>query len=113
MVLLATRGEGTDEEIIAIVRYDRTGPDEAEVAFVVQDRWQGHGIATALLYRLAAYGRRRGITTFVALTMGSNQPMLDVLRYCGFPRTSRYRDGEVEVRLDISNDVRSPLPHPH
>lgn len=113
MALLATRGEGVDEEIIAVVRYDRSEPREAEIAFVVLDRWQGLGIATALLYRLAAHARRRGITTFVALTMGSNQPMLDVLRYCGFPRTSRYQDGEVEVRLDISNDVRSPLPHPH
>ncbi len=52
MALLATRGEGDAEEILAVVRYDRTTEErEAEVAFVVQDAWQGHGIATALLHR--------------------------------------------------------------
>ena len=51
MALVATRGEGEAEEILAVVRYDRTaGEREAEVAFVVQDAWQGHGIATALLH---------------------------------------------------------------
>jgi RimJ/RimL family protein N-acetyltransferase len=113
MALVATRGESAEDEILAVARYDRTGAQEAEVAFVVQDRWQGHGIATALLYRLAAYARAHDITTFVAYTLGTNQPMLDVFRYCGFPHTSRYRDGEVEVRLDISADVRAPLPHKH
>lgn len=113
MALVATSqasGARGEEEIIAVVRYDRTGPHEAreaEVAFVVQDRWQGHGIATELLYRLAAYARERGITTFVALTMGSNQPMLDVFRYSGFPHTSRFQDGEVEVRLDITADAHT------
>ncbi len=110
MALVATSGEGSAETILAVVRYDRTGPTEAEVAFVVADAWHGHGIATALLYRLSGYARERGITTFVALTMGSNQPMLDVLRYCGFPHTSRYQDGEVEVRLDITTDS-APLPY--
>lgn len=105
MALVATQGVGADAELLAVVRYDRVGPAEAEVAFVVQDRWQGHGIATALLYRLAAYARAHGIATFVAITLGNNQPMLDVLRYCGFPRTSSRQDGEVEVRLDISRDI--------
>ncbi len=113
MALLATSGEGPTEQILAVVRYDRTGPTEAEVAFVVADEWQGHGIATALLYRLAAYARERGFTTFVALTMGSNQRMLDVLRCAGFPHTTSYCQGEVEVRLNITADPAGPLPPAH
>jgi GNAT superfamily N-acetyltransferase len=109
MALVATSGEGSEERILAVVRYDRTGPTEAEVAFVVADEWQGHGIATALLYRLAAYARDHGFTTFVALIMGSNQRMLDVLRNAGFPHTTSYCDGEVEVRLDITTDPTEPL----
>jgi RimJ/RimL family protein N-acetyltransferase len=110
MAILATTGDGPDEQILAVVRYDRIGPTEAEVAFVVADQWQGHGIATALLYRLAAYARQHGFTTFVAFTMGTNQRMLEVLRYAGFPHTTTYCEGEVEVRLDITAEVATPLP---
>ena len=54
MALVATQELPAGERILGVVRYDRIGPDTAEVAFVVEDRWQGHGIATALLHRLAA-----------------------------------------------------------
>src|SRR5262245_44380219 len=65
MALLATTIVGGEEQIIGVVRYDRVGQDAAEVAFVVTDRWQGHGLATALLYRLAAYAHAHGLNTFV------------------------------------------------
>ncbi len=102
MALVATTGEGDAEEILGVVRYDHIAPQTAEVAFVVEDHWQGHGIATALLHRLAAYARERGYTAFVAFTMGTNSRMLDVLHHSGFPATSRIDSGDVEVRLDIS-----------
>jgi RimJ/RimL family protein N-acetyltransferase len=102
MALVATAGEGDGEEILGVVRYDRIGPESAEVAFVVEDHWQGHGIATALLHRLAAYARDHGYTTFVALTMGNNIRMIEVLRNSGFPCTSHVQSGDVEVRLDIT-----------
>jgi RimJ/RimL family protein N-acetyltransferase len=103
MALLATRGEGAQEEILAVVRYDRqAAAREAEVAFVVQDAWQGHGIATALLHELAAYARRQGIERFVALTMGTNVRMLAVLRHSGYPCQMRYDGGDILATLDIS-----------
>jgi GNAT superfamily N-acetyltransferase len=102
MALAATTGEGADEQIRAVVRYDRMGPETAEVAFVVEDRWQGRGIATLLLHLLADYARARGFTTLVALTMASNVRMLSVLRHCGFPTQAHFESGDVEVRLDIT-----------
>jgi RimJ/RimL family protein N-acetyltransferase len=102
MALLATTVVDSREQIIAVVRYDRTGLQTAEVAFVVADRWQGHGIATTLLHQLAAYARALGFTTFVAVTMGSNMRMLDVLHHAGFPCTTRYLGGDFKARLDIS-----------
>jgi GNAT superfamily N-acetyltransferase len=107
MALVATTGAGDDEQIVAVVRYDRAGPTVAEVAFVVEDAWQGHGIATALLNRLAAYARGRGIVELVALTMSENTRMHTLLRQCGFPARSSHADGLTEVRLDIS---RPPAP---
>jgi RimJ/RimL family protein N-acetyltransferase len=102
MALVATRGDGQGEEILAVVRYDRTGGRKAEIAFVVQDAWQGHGLATALLHQLAAYARTHGVDRFVALTMGSNARMLDVLRNCGFPCQMRYDSGDILATIDIT-----------
>ena len=102
MALVATSGSDEVEEILGVVRYEAMNPETAEVAFVVEDHWQGHGIATALLHRLAKYARERGFTTFVAITMGSNSRMLEVLRNSGFPCKAYYRTGEVEVHLDIT-----------
>src|SRR5690242_5865202 len=101
MALLATTGSAAQEEILGVVRYDRIEETTAEVAFVVADAWQGHGIATALLHRLAAYARTKGIATLVAITMGSNARMIEVLRNSGFPLTVEYGGGTLEVRLDI------------
>jgi RimJ/RimL family protein N-acetyltransferase len=101
MALVATIGTHGDEQIIGVVRYDRLSPDSAEVAFVVEDHWQGHGIATELLHRLAPYARARGIVTFVAVTMMGNNRMLEVLRNAGYPLTYHVNGTEVEVRLGI------------
>jgi RimJ/RimL family protein N-acetyltransferase len=103
MALLAIRSEDDTEEILAVVRYDRRpGEQEAEVAFVVQDAWQGQGIATALLHQLAMYARAHGVERFVALTMGTNARMLDVLHHCGFPCRTRYEGGDILATLDIT-----------
>jgi GNAT superfamily N-acetyltransferase len=107
MAIVATTGTGIDEQIVAVVRYERAGPTVAEIAFVVEDGWQRRGIATALLHRLAAYARRRGIAEFVALTMGENMRLRRLLWHCGFPMRSSYDDGVFEVWLDIARPPTS------
>jgi RimJ/RimL family protein N-acetyltransferase len=102
MALVATQADGEGVRFLGVVRYDRIGPATAEVAFVIADHWQGHGIATALLLRLARYAREHGFTTLVAITMGTNRRMLDVLKHCGFPCAFRCVDGEIECSLDIT-----------
>ena len=46
----------TGDRILAVGRYERLGPEaaEAEVAFVVEDAYQGRGIGSVLLEHLAA-----------------------------------------------------------
>ena len=109
MALVATTDTGEAEEILGVVRYDRIAETVAEVAFVVEDHWQGHGIATALLHLLASYARTKGITTFVAITMGNNTRMIEVLRNSGFPWTSHFDDGTLEVHLDITKPPTFPI----
>jgi RimJ/RimL family protein N-acetyltransferase len=109
MALVAITGREDSGQIIAVVRYEGIAPETAEVAFVVEDRWQGHGIATQLLYRLALYARRLGFTSFVAEIMSSNRRMREVIAHAGFPFTATYEGGCVEMRMDITAAPTAPF----
>ena len=63
--------------IVALAQYYREpGRDDAEVAFLVDDGYQGHGIGTILLEHLASEARRHGIRQFAANTLTENHKML-------------------------------------
>jgi RimJ/RimL family protein N-acetyltransferase len=102
MAYVATVGAEADEQIIGVVRYVRTEPIAAELAFTVDDRWQGRGIATALLYRLVGYARAQGFTALVATIMTDNIHMVEVITHCGIPTTIRHQDEAITATLDIS-----------
>lgn len=91
------------QEIVSIVNYERISADTAEIAFVVEDAWQGKGIASTLLYDLATYAHECGFHYFLAIMLYRNIPMLNLLRRCGFPCTLHDSgDEEVAARLDIT-----------
>jgi RimJ/RimL family protein N-acetyltransferase len=92
-----------DEEIIAVGRYDRDPdrPNEAEVAFTVDDRFQGEGIGSLLLEHLAAIGLEQGIDRFTAETLAGNEAMLRVFSRAGFSVTRRLSGGVFDVSFPI------------
>ena len=97
-------------EIVAVCRYERLGRTlDAEVAFLVSDEHQHHGIASALLQCLAAAARDNGITTFVAETLADNRAMLDVFADSGFPLTTSRESGTVSLRFPITGERPVPL----
>ena len=97
------------DRLVAVGRYDRSpGTSEAEVAFVVADEYQHHGIGTMLLHRLAEAAGPKGITTFTACTLADNRDMLDVFVHGGFPVTRTYEDGTVNVRMSIGSGGGGP-----
>ncbi len=101
LALVAVDGD----RLIAVGRYERTpGGTDAEVAFVVADEFQHHGIATLLLEHLAAAALKNGITTFVAETLSGNHDMLDVFFKSGFQVTTSTDHGTVHVRFPIEPD---------
>src|SRR5918998_6743530 len=74
------------DEIIAIVRYDREpGEEQAEYAAIVEDSWQGHGIGIDLTRRLVDVACAKGVRYFYALVMGKNKRMLELLRHLDLP----------------------------
>lgn len=91
-----------DGRLGAVGRYDRQqGTTEAEVAFVVDDELQHHGLGTLLLDELARAAWARGITHFVAHTLAQNTPMLRLFWRSGFPVTTDFEAGAVRVRFPI------------
>lgn len=67
-------------EVIAVARYEPTSePGVAEVAFVVQDGWQGKGLGRRLLRELLAAAAARGIRRFRAYVLADNVRMLRLL----------------------------------
>jgi GNAT superfamily N-acetyltransferase len=102
----------SEDRLIAVGRYDSApGDNEAEVAFVVSDEFQHHGIGAFLLDELAGAARDRGITSFRAETLCENRAMLDVFHHSGFPVTSSVEYGTVTLRFPIepTDDYRAAL----
>jgi acetyl coenzyme A synthetase (ADP forming)-like protein len=98
--LVATAGPG--HLIVAHGAYVRIDGERAEVAFVVADAWQGHGIATIMLGQLAAAAQAHGITAFSAEVLPGNHRMIGVFRDSGFPVELRSRGDVIEVELPTS-----------
>lgn len=86
------------DHIVAVGRYVRLGGgDAAEVAFVVEDGHQHHGIGTELLVLIARVGWDDGVRRFVADTFAGNTSMLHVFLNTPLAVTvlSTRRDGSV------------------
>jgi GNAT superfamily N-acetyltransferase len=99
VALIATRAS----RLVAVARYDRTpGSDEAEVAFVVVDAFQGRGLGTILLQHLADAARSHGIRYLVADTLSENYRMLNVFRDAGFARKFTRSSEVMHVVMDIA-----------
>ena len=103
------------DNMVAVGRYDvldgRTAPDGgkvAEVAFLVQDDYQGRGIGSHLLQHLTRYARLRGVGEFEAYVLAENHGMLRMFRNSGY-RLTRQLDQDiftVEFPIDYSPEAR-------
>jgi acetyl coenzyme A synthetase (ADP forming)-like protein len=87
--------------IIATASYLAITADEAEVAFAVADDFQGKGLGTALLERLAVAAVRQGFRRFQATTLDDNTRMRELFRDSGFEIKSKSADGCVDVQLSL------------
>jgi len=85
------------DEIVAEGRYHRRhGTDEAEIALVVADPWQGRGIGGALAARLAEMARRRGVLAFTGAMLADNDAAKGLLGSAAPTADRRVRSGELE-----------------
>jgi GNAT superfamily N-acetyltransferase len=95
------------DEIIAIVRYDREpGEEQAEYAAIVEDSWQDHGVGIDLSRRLIGVAWEKGVRYFYALVMGKNRRMLELLRHLDLPEEEEHEEqGVKRVVVELSPEV--------
>jgi RimJ/RimL family protein N-acetyltransferase len=95
---------GTRGRIIGVARYCRLTPNSAEVAFVVEDAYQGKGIGGRLMRRLRELALANGVTVFIAEVLADNVPMFHLLKQVGTAQT-QFDHGVCEVHVDLTQRV--------
>jgi acetyltransferase len=92
--------------LIGVARYVHDErAQEAEIAIVIEDRWQGQGLGTRLLGELVGYAQGKGIRRFRAYVLADNLRMLKLIR-----RGTRILDRKLDS--GVVSLLLAPLRHP-
>jgi RimJ/RimL family protein N-acetyltransferase len=85
---------------VGVARYirDAADPQAADFAVTVIDAWQGRGLGSELLARLADRARREGIHRFTALALADNAAVAGLLRRMG-ARVVCWEHGTLEYEV--------------
>ena len=93
--------------MIGVARFVRTDPGSpaAEVAVAVVDDWQGRGLGTLLLDRLAARAREEGIERFTATVLADNRAVIELMERLGETTVRTAGDGQLDLEIELEGDV--------
>lgn len=96
--IVGLTGPPEEEHIIAEARFvkDRKKPC-GDVAFVVEEQYQGIGIATYLYEMLVTLARERGLQGFTADVLASNKAMMKVFEKGRYPVRATLSEGAYEL----------------
>ena len=96
----AVVGDGGGERIVGVARAERGATGE-EIAVVVTDRWQGHGIARRLLAEVCDAMRRDGWLQAYVDVQTDNEAMLRLTPPAARICTRPPQDGLLRIHLDL------------
>ena len=89
-------------EIIAIGRLSRMrGRDEAEMAVLVDDRFQHQGLGTELFRRLIAVAREEHVRLVICTILSENREMRAICEKLGFSMHTDLEDGTILAELEV------------
>jgi RimJ/RimL family protein N-acetyltransferase len=104
---------GGEETIIGAGRYIMYDPQNdlrsAEIAFTVEEDYQGQGIASSILRHLIQIAREKGVSQFEADVLPENKAMLAVFARKGLPMKKSLEEGVVHVTLSLTVDAPSTM----
>jgi RimJ/RimL family protein N-acetyltransferase len=104
--IVGLAGEPGQDRIIAEARYCQLpGETFADVAFIVDDAYQGRGIATFLLQMLIDVAKDKGIRGFSADVLATNRSMLKVFEKAPFPVQAVLDGGAYRLKIDFMSDT--------
>jgi len=98
--LVGVAGPPGEERLIAEARFvkDRVRP-YGEVAFIVDEQYQGLGIASAMLEKLIKLAKERGLQGFTADVLATNKSMLRVFEKSGLHVKAVLSEGVYELSM--------------
>jgi len=91
------------KRIVSVGRYNRLpSGSTAEVAFVIEDKYQEKGIGTKFIEWLSIVARENDIDTFEAYVMQENKAMLSVFQSYGFHMKREIMDNIVHITFPLT-----------
>jgi GNAT superfamily N-acetyltransferase len=101
--VVALSGQAGEEHIIGEARFARH-PDRpyADVAFIVDEDYQGLGIGSYLYIMLIRLAKERGVKGLTADVLASNKAMMRVFEKGELPVSARLDHGEFHITIDFA-----------
>ena len=93
------------DDVVGVARYARVDAETAELAVVVADDWQGQGVGTRMLAKLAELARAEGIRRFSVLVQGDNHRAIRYLRRFSPGARLAFAAGQVEGYLPLDAEA--------
>lgn len=93
---------GRSGEVVGLAYYVVTGQKLAEVAFLVEDAYQGQGIGKRLVEALSRAAVAHGVCFFDAYVLAANRPMQHLLQQRGRLVGQRRDFSALEMRLELA-----------
>jgi acetyltransferase len=101
-IVVERKSEDGQREIIAIGRLSKIhGRNEAELAVLVDDRWQHQGLGTELYARLIAIAKDESILRVVSTILAENREMRAICQKHGFTLKADLEDGTIRAELNL------------
>ncbi|WDP90599.1 MAG: GNAT family N-acetyltransferase [Desulfobacter sp.] len=96
-------GEPGNQTLIAEARIAKY-PDNPfyDIAFVVDEDYQGHGIASFLYQMLSQLAKERGAVKMTADVLSSNRAMIKVFEKGAYPLTAKLEGGAYALSIDLT-----------
>ncbi|MCP4041731.1 MAG: GNAT family N-acetyltransferase [Gammaproteobacteria bacterium] len=112
MALVGVVREDMHEMIVAVGRYALdNSTNAAEVAFVVKDNWQHHGLGISMFEQLLEIARKRGIVKFTADVLADNSTMLHIFHNCApTPIKTTFEYGIYHLSFSIAPRAENRAP---
>ncbi len=105
VALVALTRDGDAPRIVGVARYVMVRPRRAEIAFTVDDDFQGKGLGAAMMRALTEIARDAGLEQFVAEVFAENASMLKVFAGSGLDMTTKSEGSVVHVSLRLPTAI--------